>query len=106
MRTKQTRSEMGMGQKPMGGRLGLAGVVVAGLMTVAGVCAGAQPPAPAAAAPSTQSAVTGQSASATPASPTDIVGTWQGTLHIPKTDQHPQIDLRLVFKISKTMPVP
>jgi hypothetical protein len=33
---------------------------------------------------------------------TDIVGTWQGTLHIPKTDQHPQIDLRLVFKISKT----
>ncbi|MGO8788795.1 MAG: TIGR03435 family protein, partial [Terriglobia bacterium] len=38
----------------------------------------------------------------TPASATDIVGTWQGTLHIPKTDQHPQIDLRLVFKISRT----
>ncbi len=38
----------------------------------------------------------------TPASPTDIVGIWQGTLHIPKTDQHPQIDLRLVVKISKT----
>ena len=32
----------------------------------------------------------------------DIVGTWQGTLRIPKTDQHPQIDLRLVFKISRT----
>ena len=27
---------------------------------------------------------------------------WQGTLHIPKTDQHPQIDLRLIFKISRT----
>ena len=38
----------------------------------------------------------------TPASTTDIVGTWQGTLHIPKTDQHPQVDLRLVVKISKT----
>jgi uncharacterized protein (TIGR03435 family) len=38
----------------------------------------------------------------TPAAPTDIVGTWQGTLHIPKNDQHPQIDLRLMFKISKT----
>jgi uncharacterized protein (TIGR03435 family) len=38
----------------------------------------------------------------TPASSTDIVGGWQGTLHIPKTDQHPQIDLRLVFKISRT----
>jgi uncharacterized protein (TIGR03435 family) len=38
----------------------------------------------------------------TPASATDIVGTWQGTLRIPKTDQHPQIDLRLIFKISRT----
>jgi uncharacterized protein (TIGR03435 family) len=36
------------------------------------------------------------------ASSHDIVGTWQGTLHIAKTDQHPQIDLRLVVKISKT----
>ena len=38
----------------------------------------------------------------TPASPTDIVGAWQGTLSIPNTDQHPKIDLRLVVKISKT----
>ena len=30
------------------------------------------------------------------------MGTWQGTLHIPKTDQHPDVDLRLVVKISKT----
>jgi uncharacterized protein (TIGR03435 family) len=41
-------------------------------------------------------------AAAAAASPTDIAGSWQGTLHIPKNDQHPQIDLRLVIKISKT----
>jgi uncharacterized protein (TIGR03435 family) len=42
-------------------------------------------------------------AAATPAPELrDIVGTWQGTLHIAKTDQHPQIDLRLMFKISRT----
>ncbi len=102
MRMKQTGCEMGVGQKSMGRRLGLAGVVVAGLMTAAGVRAGAQAPSPAAAAQSAQAAATGQSAAATAASPTDIAGTWQGTLRIPKTDQHPQIDLRLVFKISKT----
>jgi hypothetical protein len=51
-----------------------------------------------AAAPGSQAAATQAS---TPASPTDIVGIWQGTLHMPKTDQHPQIDLRLVVKISK-----
>jgi uncharacterized protein (TIGR03435 family) len=39
---------------------------------------------------------------AAPASAMDIAGTWQGTLQIPKTDQHPQLDLRLVFKISRT----
>ncbi len=95
MRTKQTRSEMGMGQKPMGGRLGLAGVVVAGLMTAAGVSAGAQPPA--AAAPTTQAAATGQSAAATAASPTDILGIWQGTLHIAQVNR----DLRIENKITK-----
>jgi non-heme chloroperoxidase len=36
------------------------------------------------------------------ASALDITGTWQGTLHIRETDQHPPIDLRLVVKISKT----
>ena len=55
-----------------------------------------------AAAPASQTAAPAAKQPSTPASPTDIVGTWQGTLHIPKTDQHPQIDLRLVFKISKT----
>lgn len=51
-----------------------------------------------AAAPASQAKATQPS---TPASPTDIVGIWQGTLHIAKADQHPQIDLRLVVKISK-----
>jgi uncharacterized protein (TIGR03435 family) len=32
----------------------------------------------------------------------DIVGTWQGTLHIAAAAQHPEINLRLVFKVSKT----
>jgi non-heme chloroperoxidase len=36
------------------------------------------------------------------ASALDITGTWQGTLHIRETDQHPPIALRLVVKISKT----
>ena len=36
------------------------------------------------------------------ASALDITGTWQGTLHFPKTDQHPPVDLRLVVKISNT----
>ena len=84
---------MAVGQKSMWRQLGLASVVASGLMTAAGVCAGAQSQAPAAGAQSTQAA--------TAPSLRDIAGTWQGTLHIPKTGQHPQIDLRLVFKISK-----
>ena len=32
----------------------------------------------------------------------DIAGTWQGTLHIAATGQRPEVNLRLVFKISKT----
>jgi uncharacterized protein (TIGR03435 family) len=38
---------------------------------------------------------------AAPASPTDIVGTWQGTLHIAAAAEHPEINLRIVNKISK-----
>jgi uncharacterized protein (TIGR03435 family) len=60
------------------------------------VSAQAAPPASQTAAPA---AATQPS---TPPSPTDIVGVWQGTLHFSKTDQHPQFDLRLVVKISKT----
>ncbi len=32
----------------------------------------------------------------------DIVGTWQGTLHVPAAANHPGIDLRIVNKVTKT----
>jgi uncharacterized protein (TIGR03435 family) len=59
-----------------------------------------------AAAPSAQAAPAVQSGApaaqaATPASPTDIVGTWQGTLHIAAAADHPEINLRIMNKISK-----
>jgi uncharacterized protein (TIGR03435 family) len=76
----------------------LTGFAACGLMAT-GIRAHAQ-----AAAPASQTgapAAVTQPAAA-PASTTDIVGTWQGTLHIPAAANHPQIDLRLVFKISKT----
>jgi uncharacterized protein (TIGR03435 family) len=55
-----------------------------------------------AAAPASQAAAPPAAQPSTPASPKDIAGIWQGTLHFSKTDQHPQFDLRLVVKISKT----
>lgn len=44
------------------------------------------------------SSASAQAASPTAPSPRDIVGTWQGTLHIPSANR----DLRIVNKISKT----
>ncbi len=42
------------------------------------------------------------STAASPAtSSQNIIGTWQGTLHIAATGQRPELNLRLVFKISK-----
>jgi len=88
---------------------GLVGVA-AGTMILLLTASGTQMSAQATAQPAAPTSPTAPQASSPsratlppqPASATDIVGTWQGTLHIPKTDQHPQIDLRLVFKISKT----
>ena len=77
----------------MNWRLWLSGIAIGGLMMAGGVRAGAHAPSPATAP---------QSAAAPAASPKDIVGIWQGTLRIPKTDQHPEADLRLVVKISRT----
>jgi uncharacterized protein (TIGR03435 family) len=61
--------------------------------------------AQAAAPAAVQSAVPPQAAAATAtaasASPMDIVGTWQGTLHIAATADHPEINLRIENKISK-----
>ena len=36
-----------------------------------------------------------------PAPDHDIVGTWQGTLHVAAADNHPEINLRIVNKITK-----
>jgi len=55
-----------------------------------------------AAAPATQPTSQTAAPAATPASPTDIVGTWQGTLKFAATADHPAMELRLVFKITKT----
>jgi uncharacterized protein (TIGR03435 family) len=63
------------------------------LMIAGATVAGAQTPTP---------ATTPQLPAQSSAANHDIVGIWQGTLHIPQADQHPQIDLRLVVKISKT----
>src|SRR5580658_8321466 len=52
---------------------------------------------PQASAPATAPAQTGAPATAPPASPTDIVGIWQGTLHIAQANR----DLRIENKISK-----
>jgi uncharacterized protein (TIGR03435 family) len=94
--------ETGSSQKSMNWRFWLSGIAIAGLTMVGGMGSGAQAPSSATAPQSTQTAAAAQSAAAPTASPKDIVGIWQGTLHIPKTDEHPQVDLRLVVKISKT----
>jgi uncharacterized protein (TIGR03435 family) len=102
MTPKRAGCETGSSQKSMNWRFWLSGIAIAGLTMVGGMRSGAQAPSPATAPQSTQTAAAAQSAAAPTASPKDIVGIWQGTLHIPKTDEHPQVDLRLVVKISKT----
>lgn len=77
------------------------------LIAVLGFCGGGRTAAQASGPPAASQASQNLPAAAAPAqapaaSPTDIAGTWQGTLHIPKTNQHPEIDLRLVVKITKT----
>ncbi len=68
-------------------RVSLAGVAMAALLMADTTCLNAQAPAAAA-----QSAP-----AASPASPTDLVGVWQGTLHIPQANR----DLRIEIKVSK-----
>jgi uncharacterized protein (TIGR03435 family) len=78
------------------------------LAALACICLGAVPlllsalPAQQVSAPATQPAAQTVAPAATPASPTDIVGTWQGTLKFAANGDHPAMDLRLVFKISRT----
>jgi uncharacterized protein (TIGR03435 family) len=70
------------------------------LLAASGGWVRAQAAAPAA----TQSAAPPQAAApatAPAASPMDIVGTWQGTLHVAAAADHPEINLRIVNKIAK-----
>jgi len=89
--------EMDVSRKSMGWRFWWLGTAIAGLMMAAGVRSGAQASSPAAAPQSAQAASAGQSAAAPAASPTDIVGIWQGTLHIAQANR----DLRIENKISR-----
>jgi len=78
---------------------------IAFLLVVNGVWASAQaatPVTPAAqiGAP-TAPAQTAPPSTTPPASPMDIVGTWQGTLHVAAAADHPEINLRIVNKITK-----
>lgn len=86
---------MGEGQRSIGRWLGLAGVAIVGVMTMGGMYARAQAAAPA--APAATPAAQNAAAPSPSASPTDIVGIWQGTLHVAQANR----DLRIVNKISK-----
>ncbi|MEI9970028.1 MAG: TIGR03435 family protein [Terracidiphilus sp.] len=88
-------------------RRGLAwrAIGATGLLLVAnGGWASAQAAAPAAeqsTAPTQTSAPATAPATAAAASSMDIVGTWQGTLHIAAAADHPEINLRIENKITK-----
>jgi len=88
---------MDVSRKSMGWRFWWLGTAIAAQMMAAGVRSGAQASSPAAAPQSAQAASAGQSAAAPAASPTDIVGIWQGTLHIAQANR----DLRIENKISR-----
>jgi uncharacterized protein (TIGR03435 family) len=96
MRTKRAKCKPQFVGKLIG--LWRAAGSIALLLVAAGVWASAQsasstPPAPAGApAPKQASA---------PASASDIVGTWQGTLHVAAAADHPEINLRIVNRITK-----
>ena len=78
------------------------------LAGLACICVGAVPllisafPSQQVSAQATQPAAQTAAPAATPASPTGIVGTWQGTLKFAANADHPAMELRLVFKISRT----
>ena len=77
-------------------------VAVAMALLFAGnrACANAQAAPTSTAAAKTSGAVAATPPS-TPTSPMDIVGIWQGTLHVAATASHPEINLRIVNKITK-----
>src|SRR5208282_3368459 len=73
------------------------GFAACALMAI-GICAHAQAAAPAA---QTSAPAAATQPAAEPAATTDIVGAWQGTLHVAAAADHPEINLRIVNKITK-----
>jgi hypothetical protein len=77
----------------------LLGLICCAAGTMALVLGGNEARANAQAA--TASTAPGSQAASPATSPKDIVGTWQGTLHMPAAGKRPETNLRLVFKISR-----
>jgi uncharacterized protein (TIGR03435 family) len=92
-----------------GGRIGrkssFCGKTLLGLISCAALLLGgngARANAQAATPSAGQNSAAGSQAASPATSSKDIAGTWQGTLHIAAAGQNPEVNLRLVFKISKT----
>lgn len=103
MRTVRETGSAYLCGKAFAGFAWIAGAVVFLLLAAgaAGVCAqDNSQPAGQSSARGAQSRGLGEPPAA-PASPTDIVGTWQGTLHVAANSNHPEISLRIVNKITK-----
>ena len=97
MRTKRAECKAHFAGKLIGSGRRAAGTIAAVLMAVGAATASAQTAAPAPAQSSASAAATVP----TPALATDIVGTWQGTLHVAAAADHPEINLRIVNKITR-----
>lgn len=100
MRTEWTEAELRVGGKLLHGLVGLAAAVILLLLVISGDWANAQtsaqpdvPTSPTA----PQSSSPGPPLLSPPASPTDIVGIWQGTLTPPNAPK----GIRFVIKITK-----
>jgi uncharacterized protein (TIGR03435 family) len=94
----------------LGGRLlrGLGSLAIAAIILLLAANAArtdaqatAQPDVPSSPATSQSSAPGPVTLPPAPASANDIVGTWQGTLHVAAAADHPEINLRVVNKITK-----
>ncbi|MGD0478882.1 MAG: TIGR03435 family protein [Terracidiphilus sp.] len=100
MKTERAEVEMQVGGKPFCGQAGLAAAAIILLLVINGNWANAQassqpdvPTSPAA----SQSSSPGVPQLSAPASPTDIVGIWQGTLMPPNAPK----GVRFVIKVTK-----
>ncbi len=89
--------------KALRGPVRFAAVVIISLLAGGGIRLSAQDDA----RPAGQTSAGGaqsrglEGAPSMPTATTDIVGTWQGTLHVAAAADHPVIDLRIVNKITK-----